>query len=50
MPSISHDDVRKAAVAGTWYPGTAAALAAAVDGIWRPPMRTASRFTAIWSR
>ena len=25
-------DVRKAAVAGTWYPGSAAALAAAVDG------------------
>ena len=25
-------NVRKAAVAGTWYPGTAPALAAAVDG------------------
>ena len=25
-------NIRKAAVAGTWYPGTAAALAAAVDG------------------
>src|SRR5947207_4771539 len=25
-------DVRKAAVAGTWYPGTAPALASAVDG------------------
>jgi MEMO1 family protein len=27
------DTIRKAAVAGTWYPGTAAALAAAVDGL-----------------
>jgi AmmeMemoRadiSam system protein B len=30
--SLTMSDVRKAAVAGTWYPGSAAALAAAVDG------------------
>src|SRR5882762_2450861 len=31
QPSAMRGNVRKAAVAGSWYPGTAPALAAAVD-------------------
>ena len=38
----SHQHGQAAAVAGTWYPGTAAALAAAVDGTWRHADRAAA--------